>query len=100
MKISYLEGVLRSSSPCLRVERTDGSSCCYVIDGDAALAALNGVSPAEEYADCWRGVVMCEADPPSDVADGPHAFWIGGFRFYGDAELLNRLRSLLKPAAP
>jgi hypothetical protein len=89
MKCETLAGLLAQQTPGLRVVHPDpsaGVGC--VCEGDAEPP---GVPATEEYADCRRGVVRCEADPPADVASGPHGGRAGDFYQFGDMMLVERL---------
>ena len=88
MKVSYLETSLHAAAPDLRVVR---SAFCFVVTPDVDPATLGSLPPTEEYADCWRGVVLCEPDQPA-LEDGPHALRVGDFRLFGDVELLQKVR--------
>ena len=48
----------------------------------------------EKSADCLRGVVLCEADPPPGLPTGPHSCIAGDFRLFGDAELMEKVKPL------
>jgi hypothetical protein len=91
MKCLYLEAALMDA-PGLRVVHPDPSGVCYVFDGPADLAALDGLRPEEEYADCWRGVLLCVADPPEHAPGGDHGCHAGDFYLFGDVGLLERVR--------
>ena len=98
-KCDELAGLLREQAPGLRVVHPDGSAYCYVIDADVDEAVPDALAPAtEEYADCWRGVVLCGADwaalHPDEAARGlgPHECLAGDFYLFGDVQLLERVR--------
>jgi hypothetical protein len=52
---------------------------------------LGGLPPSEEFADDWRGVVLCEPDQPG-LPDGPHAERAGDFYLFGDVVLIERVK--------
>ena len=89
MKCETLAGLLRDQAPGLRfVHGPPYGRLCYVCEGDAEPP---DVVSEEEYADCWRGVVLCVADP-LDTPEGPHYVRRGDFLLFGDLELIERVR--------
>ena len=48
--------------------------------------------PEEECADCWRGMLLCVADPPEHAPGGDHGCHAGDFYLFGDVRLLERVR--------
>jgi hypothetical protein len=73
-----------------------GDACC-VFD-PAVATVLPDVPPVEDYADCWRGAVLCLADPLPGLGIGPHACHAGDFWLFGDAELLGKLKPVADQA--
>ena len=96
MKVGYLESSLHAVAPDLRVVRPASSAFCFVVTPDVDPATLGALPPSEEYADCWRGVVLCEPDQPA-LEDGPHALRAGDFRLFGDVDLLWKVRPAAEP---
>jgi hypothetical protein len=91
MKCHYLEPALMDARG-LRVVHPDGSAYCYVIDADVDPANLTDLPPSEGYADCWRGLLLCEADPPAHPPDGDRGCRTGDFHPFRDVELLDKVR--------
>ena len=49
-------------------------------------------SPSVIVAECWRGLLLCVADPPAHPPDGDHGCHAGDFYLFGDVELLTKVR--------
>ena len=91
MKVLYLTSALRGSGLTLaHPDKTSG--VCFVFDGPADLSRLDNLYPAEDYADCWRGMLLCMAEPATHTADGDHGCRAGDFYLFGDVQLLARVR--------
>ena len=43
----------------------------------------------------WQGIILCELTSTNDYTEGPRCFRYGPLLFYGDPELLERIRELL-----
>jgi hypothetical protein len=71
MRDETLAGLLREQPPGLTLIHPGPHYCtCYGFDGSAALARQNGLRPNEDYADCWRGLLLCVGDPPPRARRG------------------------------
>jgi hypothetical protein len=92
MNLAYLAIALHGDAPDLRVARPQAAVFCYVATPDVDPANLDGLSPTEEYADCWRGVVLCEPDQPT-LEEGPHACRAAAFYLFGDLQLMERVKA-------
>ncbi len=61
-----------------------------------------GINPGPSRVQEWCGIVCCERAGERELE---HAHWeghylvVGPFTFYGDAELLGRIRAILAPSA-
>jgi hypothetical protein len=65
---------------------------------------LNELSKDPQRIQEWRGTIYCErvgVSDPSHLLEqwGEHCMAVGPFLFYGDAELLERVRDALAPLA-
>lgn len=89
MKVETLAGELATDAPDLRVLHPDAAS--GVRYGCETDAEPPGLPATEEYADCWRGVLLCEADPEGLVASGPHRGRFGAVRLFGDMAIMPRV---------
>jgi hypothetical protein len=62
-----------------------------------------GINPGPSRIQQWRGIVYCERAGKGE-SGSPHwednSLVVGPFFFYGDAELLERIGTLLVPSAP
>lgn len=70
----------------------------YFFDGEPDPAALDGLPAEEGFAGRWRGAALAEIGamrqaPP--VSPTPHELLAGPFHFFGDAELLERVRKVM-----
>ena len=92
MKAMYFESALAHDAPGLTLAHPDPSGVCYVFDGPPDMARLNDLRPQEEYADCWRGLLLCVADPLAHPRDGDHGCRAGDFYLFGDAELMAKVK--------
>jgi hypothetical protein len=93
-KASYLESDLHADAPELRTARPPHAKFCVVLGRDGDLNLVKCLPWEEDYADCWRGALLCEADPPTAEADGPHACRVGDFRLFGDLEVMERVKPI------
>ena len=60
------------------------------------------INPGPSRIQEWRGIVYCERageGEPALQAWGDHCLVVGPFYFYGDAELLERIRAILVPSS-
>jgi hypothetical protein len=64
----------------------------YIFADPADVARLNDLRPEEEYADCWGGILLCQADPPPRALDGDHGCHAGDFVLFGDVELMEKVK--------
>jgi hypothetical protein len=67
--------------------------------------SLNALKKDKKCIHEWRGVLFCERVGESDTAHfadqwGDQCLTVGPFLFYGDVELLHRVRSALTSSAP
>ena len=92
MKCETLAGLLGEQAPELNVIHRLRCDFCHVTGPDADPATLDALTPSEEYADCWRGVVLCVADQRPEPTTGPHSRYAGDFYLFGDVELMEKVR--------
>jgi hypothetical protein len=90
----------------LRSTQEDGTlgQAVYLTTIDKEWIALNRLNKDKNRINEWHGVIYCERTGQymSSVFQlwGDHRLVVGPFLFYGDAELLNRVRAALAPFAP
>ena len=62
-----------------------------------------GINPGTSRLQEWRGIVYCERAGKGEPALhlwSDYSLVVGPFYFYGDAELLERIRAILVPSSP
>jgi hypothetical protein len=82
--------------------RKDGlvDDSAFLTTTDKKWGELNLLSKNPQYIGRWRGTLYCEKNPAgADVsrAWGDYTLVAGTFLFYGDPELLSRVRATLTP---
>jgi hypothetical protein len=81
------------------------SQSAFLTTTDKNWFDLNALGKDPRWIHKWRGTVYCELRGGADSADllrlwGDQGWSAGPFLFYGDAELLDRIRAALAPLAP
>jgi hypothetical protein len=78
----------------------------YLTCTDRAWAELNDLPKMREQIDCWRGTVYCEvvghATARAEQIEqwGDCCMWRGPLVFFGDRQLLGRIRDVLMAGPP
>jgi hypothetical protein len=90
----------------LRSTQADGvvGTTAFLTTGDKDWHALNTLNKDAKRISEWRGILYCERVGNGDTSVarlwGDRCLLVGPFLFYGDAELLKRVRAGLVPVAP
>jgi hypothetical protein len=81
------------------------SNSAYLTSTTKEWRDLNELSKDPRRIQEWQGTVYCERVGENDVSHlleqwGEHCLGVGPFLFYGDAQLLERVRDTLAPLTP